>query len=125
MTDFFDQSQKIMEQFNNAWKSALEENKFPQPPKDLALKGWAAWLKTMRSAYQVNMDAWEMMLERGEDGFFKMLRQSPAYSPEMETQIKNSWRIAASAQKQQRKIIEEALANMEEAILAEKEPEQQ
>lgn len=125
MTDFFDQSQKFMEQFNNAWRSMLEENKFPQPPKDLALKGWAAWLKTMRSAYQVNMDAWEMMLERGEDGFFKMLRQSPAYSPEMETQIKNSWRIATAAQKQQRKIVEDALSKMEEAVRQEETSDQQ
>ncbi|MBI5568543.1 MAG: hypothetical protein HY914_01210 [Desulfomonile tiedjei] len=74
---------------------------------------WKPWLAGIRSANELSLNAWKILIEQGEDIFFRSLKESRIYSQTVEENLRENWEQVKKAQTNQRQAVEELLNKME------------
>jgi hypothetical protein len=120
MKDLFDQSTEMMKKAWDAWEKTMEDSPWLRKPDTSVLGAWGPWFATMRSTYDVNVNAWRTMVDHGEETFFKALKESPVHNDAVEKQLREMWDGMKKAADVQKEIVVGTLERME-SLLKEKE----
>ena len=120
MLDVFAQPIKMMEKTTAMWQDMVSGSPWLKKQDVSLAEMWNPWLTSMRSTNDLATSAWKILLEHGEDVFFKMLKESKLYNQSVESQIRDSWEAVKKAQNVQRDAVEGLLEKME-SLLAKKE----
>lgn len=116
MQDFIEQATKVVEKAWEPWKQMMNEPPWLGKPDLSFLERWTPWFETIRANYDVNISAWNSVMARNEELFFKMLEGSPLYSESLESQIRQIWEAAKSAQRTQQDLFKENLKKIENLL---------
>jgi hypothetical protein len=120
MLDAFTQPIKMMEKTTAMWQEMLGGSPWLKKQDGSLADMWNPWLASVRSTNDLATSAWKILLEHGEDVFFKMLKESKLYNQSVESQMRQSWEAVKNAQNAQREAVEGLLEKME-SLLAKKE----
>lgn len=116
MRELFEQTTKMMEKSWNLWQQMVEDSPLMKKPEVTFWGKWSPWIATMRSTYEVNMNAWKTFVENSEQTFFKMFKESPLYNESLETQMRGIWDGLKKAQDVQQEAVKEQLSKMEDLL---------
>ncbi len=120
MLDIFAQPIKMMEKTTAMWQDMVTASPWLKKQDVSFAEMWNPWLASMRSTNDLATSACKILLEHGEDVFFKMLKESRLYNQSIESQIRDNWEAVKKAQNAQREAVEALLEKME-SLLAKKE----
>jgi hypothetical protein len=118
--DLFEQPIKMMERTTALWQEMLNSTAWFKRPEVSLTEFWNPWIAGLRSANDLNNSAWKIVIEHGEDLFFRMLKESKLYSQSVESQIRQNWDAIKKAQNSQRETLDGLLVKME-SLLTKKE----
>lgn len=117
MENMFDQSRKMMDQAQEQWRKMIGENPlWPKSGDQMFQENMAGWMSTMSSAFDANMDAWNSFMEKNQELFFKMYKDSPFYNEAIEERMKESWDNILKAQKQYQDMVKDGFGKLEGSI---------
>jgi hypothetical protein len=116
MLEVFEQPIKMMQKTTAFWRDMAAGAPWMKKPEASVLDFWNHWLTGVRSANELNMNAWKVLVENTEDAFFKMFKESQAYSESMEQQLRENWGILKQAQKAQQKAAEDFLVSIQNLL---------
>jgi len=116
MLDVFEQPIKLMQKTTAFWRDMAAGALWTKKPEASLLDFWDQWLTGVRSANELNMNAWKVLVENSEDAFFKMFKESQAYSQSMEQQLRENWEVLKRAHKAQQKAAEDFLASVQSLL---------
>ena len=116
MVEIFEQPIKMMEKTTALWQEMFANSSWLSQPEVPLSEMWKPWFAGMRSANELSLNAWKMLIEQGEDMFFRTLKDSRLYTQAMEENIRENWERVKKAQKNQRQAVEELLDKMESLI---------
>lgn len=122
MQDMFEQMTKTMEKAWEPWKKLMAEPPWLNKPQAPFVGDWADWIGTMRSTFETNMSAWQTFVDRGEETFFKMYKDSPAYNEAAENQMRELWQGVKKAVGTQRELAMDYFSKME-SLMKEAKPD--
>jgi len=120
MKEVFDQWTSMMENMWAPWRRMATDFSWPMKPDTPFHGKWSSWFAAMRSSYEINLSWWQTFMEQSEETFFKMFKDSPAYTQAVEQQLRGLWEVMEKAQKAQTDIVKEQLQRIE-TLLKEKE----
>lgn len=116
MLDLFAQQKKMIERTTEFWQEVLSGSPWlsqPEAPfKDVVNR----WIAGMRSAGDLNVNAWKSVMDTGEETFFKVIKESRVYGQALEDQLRENWRNFRKVQVAQRDAMEEFLGTIEKAL---------
>ena len=113
MVEMFEQPIKMMERTTALWQEMLAKSPWLSQGEVSLAEMWKPWLAGIRSANELSLNAWKILIEQGEDIFFRSLKESRLYSQAVEENLRENWERVRKAQKNQRQAIEELLNKME------------
>jgi len=116
MKELFDQSTEMMKKAWDAWEKAVEDSPWLQKPDKSFLGTWGPWFATMRSTYDVNMNAWQTVVSHSEETFFKVFKDSPVHNDAHKRQLREMWDGMKKAAEVQKEIISSNLERMENLL---------
>ncbi len=116
MKELFDQTTKMMEQSWKAWESMLDNSPWLAKPPTSFAGQWKPWFATMGSTFEVNMSAWQTVVDHSEETFFKMLKDSPVYTETLEAQLRELWDGMKKANTLQQDTVKTNLERMESLL---------
>jgi hypothetical protein len=90
-----------------------------KPEMTSAIKG-SVLVSRIRSTCEVNLSFWKTFMDQGEELSFKMFKESPMYSSQIEDQIKDYWEVIKKCQTNFQQTVKDELEKME-ALLKESE----
>lgn len=122
MLDVFEQPIKMMERTTAMWQDMVSGSPWLKKQDVSFGDMWNPWLASMRSTNELANSAWKILLEHGEDVFFKMLKESRLYNQSIESQIRESWEAVKKTQHAQREAVEGLLEKMESLLAKKSEP---
>lgn len=117
MQELFEQQKRMMEKTSEFWQEVLSGAPWLKQTAAPFREMCNRCIAGMRSAGDLNLNAWKSMIESSEEAFFKMLKESKIYSQAAEDRLRENWRNLKLAQSAQRDAMEEFLNKMEKALL--------
>ncbi len=120
MVEMFEQPIKMMEKTTALWQDMLANSPWMGQSHVPVTDMWKPWLAGLKSANELSLNAWKILIEQGEDIFFRSLKESRLYSQAVEENLRENWERVKKAQKSQSEAVEELLSKME-GILCSKE----
>lgn len=119
--ELFEQPIKMMERTTALWQEMLNSSPWLKKPESAATDFWGPWISGLRSANELNCSACRILMEQGEDLFFRMLKESKLYSQTMESQIRERWETVKKTQNAQREAMESLLGKIESVVTTKEE----
>jgi len=113
MFDAFAQPIKMMERTTAIWQDMVSTSPWFKKQDVSFAEMWNPWLASVRSTNDLTTSASKILLEHGEEVFFKMLKESKLYSQVVESQIRENWESVKKAENAQREAVEGFLGKME------------
>lgn len=113
MVEMFEQPIKMMEKTTALWQEMLANSPWLSRSEVPMADMWKPWLAGIRSANELSLNAWKILIEQGEDIFFRSLKESRLYSQTVEENLRENWEQVKKAQTNQRQAVEELLNKME------------
>ena len=113
MFDAFAQPIKMMERTTAMWQEMINTSPWFKKQDVSFSDMWNPWLVSVRSTHDLANSASKILLEHGEDVFFKMMKESKLYNQVVESQIRENWDSVKKAQASQREALEGLLGKME------------
>jgi len=98
MKEMYEQWQAGMEKTWNSWQQMMKDMPWMQKPEMQFPGKWSTWISALRSTYEVNLSWWQTFMDQGEEVFFKMLKESPMHSSQLEEQIREFWHLIRKSQ---------------------------
>jgi hypothetical protein len=118
--ELFEQPIKMMEKTTELWQEMINNSLWLKKPETTLAQLWSPWLAGLKSANELNCSACKILMDQGEDMFFRMLKESRLYSQSVESQIRERWETVKKTHSAQREAMESLLGKME-SVLARKE----
>lgn len=116
MFDAFAQPMKMMERTTAMWQDMVNSSPWFKKQDVSFTEMWNPWLASVRSTNDLTTSASKILLEHGEEVFFKMLKESKLYNQAVESQIRENWESVKKAQSAQREAVEGFLGKMESLL---------
>jgi hypothetical protein len=122
MRELFEQSAKMMEKYWKLWQQTVEDSPWMKTPKTTPWGDWTPWIANMRSIHETQMQTWQTMFQPSEESFFQMFKDSPAYDPRREGQMRRFWQGLRKAYEAQGEAVLNQLENMEDLLAQQEKP---
>lgn len=122
MRDIFEQSTKMIEKSWKLWQQTVEDSPWMKTPKTTFWGDWTPWIANMRTAYETQLSTWQKIVQRSEESFFKMFKDSPVYDTRLEIQMRRFWEGLREAYEAQGEAVKDQLQRMEDLLAQQEKP---
>ncbi len=122
MKEVFEQWQAGMEKTWSSWQQMMKDVPWMQKPEMPFTGKWSAWISTLRSTYEVNLSWWQTFMDQGEEIFFKMFKESPMYSSQLEEQMREFWQLIKKSQTGFQETVKDQFQKMETLLKEHEQP---
>jgi hypothetical protein len=115
MEKVFEQSAKMMEQAWNDWKNMFEDNRLWPGDKQFQ-ENVSNSLTAMSTALNTNVEVWNVFMDKNEQIFFSMFKDSPFHNDAVEQKMKDAWDIMRKGQKGYQEIVKDNLDKIKDLV---------
>jgi hypothetical protein len=116
MQEMFSQAAKMMDSVWEPWRQLVENPPWVNKSQEALQQGWSNWIANMRTAYDSNMAVWDSVASQSEKAFFRMLKESPWYSGELENEIREVAEAIKNARNTQMELVKENFDRIEKLV---------
>lgn len=116
MQEVLSQAAKMMDSVWEPWRQLAENPPWVDKSQQALQYGWSTWISNMRTAYDANMAVWNSVASQSEKVFFRMLKESPWYSSELENEIREITDSIKNARTTQMELVKENFDRIETLI---------